>query len=55
MTSPTISTPLNGFRHPREIISYAVWAYFRFSMSLRDVEDVVAKRGLIVSYETIRV
>lgn len=55
MTSPTITTPLKGFRHPREIISYAVWAYLRFSMSLRDVEDLLARRGIIVSYETIRV
>jgi putative transposase len=55
MTTPAISTPVKGFRHPREIISYAVWAYFRFSMSLRDVEDLLAQRGIIVSYETIRV
>ncbi|AZE56915.1 Mobile element protein [Pseudomonas synxantha] len=46
---------LKGFRHSCEIISYAVWAYLRFSMSLRDAEDLLVKRGIIVSYETIRV
>ena len=38
----------------REIISYAVWAYHRFCLSFRDVEDLLAERGIIVSYETIR-
>ncbi len=46
--------PYRGYRHPASIISYAVWAYFRFSLSLRDVEDLLAERGIIVSYETIR-
>ena len=55
MTSQAISTSLKSLRYPREIISYAVWAYFRFSMSLRDVEDLLAKRGILISYETIRV
>jgi putative transposase len=44
----------HGHRFPREIISYAVWAYHRFCMSFRDVEDLLAERGIIVSYETIR-
>jgi putative transposase len=39
---------------PAEIISYAVWAYHRFCLSFRDVEDLLAERGIIVSYETIR-
>ena len=43
-----------GYRFPSEIISHAVWLYYRFSLSLRDVEDLLAERGLIVSYETIR-
>ena len=44
-----------GHRYPREIISHAVWVYFyRFGLSLRDVEDLLAKRGIAVSYETIR-
>ena len=43
-----------GFRYPQEIISHAVWLYFRFSLSYRDVEDLLAERGIIVTYETIR-
>ena len=41
-------------RFPPEIISYAVWLYFRFNLSHRDVEDLLAERGIIVSYEAIR-
>jgi putative transposase len=44
-----------GHRFPREIISYAVWVYYRFCLSFRDVEDLLAERGIIVSYETIRI
>ena len=44
----------HGYRFPPEIISHAVWLYFRFSLSFRDVEDLLAKRGVIVTYETIR-
>src|SRR3954469_16092937 len=43
-----------GYRFPVEIISYAIWVYHRFCMSFRDVEDLLAQRGIIVSYETIR-
>ena len=43
-----------GHRFPPEIISHAVWLYYRFGISFRDVEDLVAKRGVVVSYETIR-
>jgi putative transposase len=42
------------FRFPIEVIQHAVWLYFRFSLSYRDVELLLAERGLIVSYETIR-
>ncbi|WP_143081766.1 IS6 family transposase, partial [Thioclava dalianensis] len=50
-----ISQPrLKGYRFPRSIISYAVWAYHRFALSLRDVEDLLAERGVVVSHETIR-
>jgi len=42
-----------GFRFPSEIISYAVWLYFRFSLSFRDVEELLAQRGIVVSYETV--
>ena len=44
-----------GHRFPPEIISYAVWAYHRFCLSFRDVEDLLAERGIIVSYEAIRI
>jgi putative transposase len=43
-----------GYRYPIEVISHAVWLYFRFHLSLRDVEELLAERGVIVSYETIR-
>ncbi len=42
------------FRFPRSVIGYTVWAYHRFALSLRDVEDLLAERGVTVSYETIR-
>ena len=44
----------SGYRLPAEIISHAVWLYYRFCLSFRDVEDLLAERGVIVSYETIR-
>ena len=44
-----------GHQFPPEIISYAVWVYHRFCLSFRDVEDLLAERGIIVSYETIRI
>jgi putative transposase len=43
-----------GYRFPCEIISHSVWLYHRFCLSFRDVEELFAKRGIIVSYETIR-
>lgn len=43
-----------GHRFPPEIISHAVWLYHRFTLSLRDIEDLLAERGITVSYETIR-
>ena len=45
---------LKGFRYPREVIAYAVWAYHRFALSTADVEDLLAARGVIVSRETVR-
>jgi len=42
------------FRYPSEIISHAVWLYHRFCLSFRDVEELLAARGFIVSYENIR-
>lgn len=41
-------------RFPSEIIQYAVWIYFKFNLSHRDIEDLLAKRGIQVSYEAIR-
>ena len=43
-----------GHRFPAEIISHAVWLYHRFCLSFRDVEDLLAERCIIVTYETIR-
>ena len=43
-----------GHRFPPEIISRAVWLYHRFTLSFRDVEDLLSERGVIVSYEAIR-
>ncbi len=41
-------------RFPPQIIQHAIWLYCRFTLSLRDVEDLLAERGLNVSYETVR-
>jgi putative transposase len=46
--------PYQGFRFPPEIIAHAVWLYHCFSLSLRDVELILAARGVTVSYESIR-
>src|SRR5450830_1943664 len=43
-----------GFRYPADIISHVVWLYFRFALSFRDIEELMASRGIIVTYETIR-
>ena len=43
-----------GYRFPPVIISHAVWLYHRFSLSFRDVEDLLAERGINVTYETVR-
>jgi putative transposase len=42
------------YRFPPEIISHSVWLYHRFTLSFRDVEELLAKRGIVVSHETIR-
>ncbi len=44
----------HGYRFPPEIISHAVWLYHRFCLSFRDAEDLLAQRGILVTYETIR-
>jgi len=50
----TRSPDSRGYRFPPEIISYAVWLYHRFCLSFRDVEELLADRGVIVSYEAGR-
>ena len=53
MTIPPINRYKNH-RFPVEIISHAVWLYFRFCLSYRDVEELLFARGVIVTYEAIR-
>jgi hypothetical protein len=53
MNTPS-SNRYKNHRFPVEIISYAVWLYFRFCLSYRDVEELLFARGIIVTYETIR-
>ncbi len=43
-----------GHRFPPDVIRHAVWLYFRFNLGLRDVEELLAQRGIEVSYETVR-
>lgn len=42
------------YRFPPDVIRHAIWLYFRFTLSLRDVEEMMARRGIIVSREAIR-
>src|ERR1700694_547602 len=55
-TPPCVSSvsPYKGHRFPAEIISHSVWLYFRFALSFRDVEEMMASRGVNLSYETVR-
>jgi putative transposase len=51
----TLTRPrYTGYRFPAEIISHAIWLYFRFPLGLRMVEELLAARGIIVSHETVR-
>ena len=50
----TTSNPYKRHRFPSEIIQYAVWLYYRFNLSHRDIEDLLSERGIDVSYESIR-
>ena len=43
-----------GHRFPPIVIHHAIWLYLRFTLSYRDVEDLLAERGLDLSYETVR-
>ena len=53
MTTPAFLS-YAGHRFPAEVISYAVWLYFRFPLSLRHVDELLATRGVSVSHETVR-
>jgi len=55
MTDALPGSQPKGHRFPREIIVHAVRLYLRFALGLRDVEELLAERGVIISYETIRV
>ena len=49
-----LPTSFKRHRFPPDVIRYAVWLYFRFTLSLRDVEEMLAERGIDASYEAIR-
>ena len=53
MTAPA-DPSYAGHRLPAEVISHAVWLYFRFPLSLRHVDELLAVRGITVSHETVR-
>jgi hypothetical protein len=54
MNPPPPSNPYKRHRFPAEIISHGVWLYFRFCLSYRDVEELMAERGIILTYEAVR-
>jgi putative transposase len=54
MKDDVAAPPYAGYRFPPTIIGHAVWLYFRFALSYRDVEELLAERGIIVTYETVR-
>ena len=54
MNMPNIDPPsYSGYRFPAVIISHCTWLYFRFALSYRDVEEMMAERGVTISYEGI--
>ena len=52
--APSELPSYRGYRYSAEIISPAIWLYFRFSLCLRDVEEFIAERGAAVMHETMR-
>ncbi len=54
MNDSTKPVSYKGFRFPQEITSHAVWLYHRFSLTFRDVEELLYERGVVVTYETVR-
>jgi putative transposase len=53
MNTPVLTDRYKNHRFPAEIISHAVWLYFRFCLSYRDVEELLFARGIVVTYEAI--
>ena len=54
MSTPPSPNHYKNHRFPAEIIGHAVWLYFRFCLSFRDVEELLFERGVVVTYEAIR-
>jgi putative transposase len=54
MNTPPATNPYKRHRFPAEIISHCVWLYFRFCLSYRDVEELMAARGITLTYEAVR-
>jgi hypothetical protein len=54
MNPPPTPNLYKRHRFPAEIISHCVWLYFRFCLSYRDVEELMAERGVILTYEAVR-
>jgi putative transposase len=52
--TPATKSPHAGHRFPPEVISQAIWLHFRFPLSLRMVEEMLAARGILVSHEPVR-
>jgi putative transposase len=54
MNTPHVIHLYKRHRFPAEIISHCVWLYYRFSLSYRDVEELIAERGVPLSHEAVR-
>ncbi len=54
MKEETAAPDYKRHRFPPAIIGHAVWLYFRFALSYRDVEELLAERGVLLTYETVR-
>ncbi len=54
MVPPAAKSPYSGYRFPAEVISHAIWRYFRLPLRLRIAEEMLATRGIVVSHETVR-
>jgi putative transposase len=54
MNPPPTTNPYKRHRFPAETISHSVWLYFRFCLSYRDVEELMAERGVSLTYEAVR-